>query len=191
MVSNGNFREDLFYRLNVLSLPIPTLQERDDDVILLCEHFLKHFYSRQNKPDGIFSTRSAKILLAYDWPGNIRQLRNVMERLSVMTAGGIIRSGDVEKALQIQDFTSPAKSHLGSPDQKSGPEPHHAPAAARQHSTGSEKSGLPLHKEKALQEKRLIIEMLEACDGNKAETAKRLGISRTTLWRKLQARNDN
>ena len=191
MVTNGNFREDLFYRLNVLSLPIPTLQERDDDIISLCEHFLKNFYTMQNKPDGIFSTRSIKILLAYDWPGNIRQLRNVMERLSVMTAGGIIRSSDIEKALQVHDFTSPAKIHLESPCPKTGSVQNNVRPTANDRTIKHEKTALSLQKEKAIQEKRLIIEMLEACNGNKAETAKRLGISRTTLWRKLQARNDN
>ena len=191
MVTNGDFREDLFYRLNVLSLPIPKLQDRDDDIILLCKHFLTHFYTKQNKPDGIFSTRSMKILLAYDWPGNIRQLRNVMERLSVMTSGGIIRSGDVQKALQIQDFSSPAKLLVETPCPKIGTKRSKSADMAEAGISVPEQSALPLAKEKAIQEKRLIIEMLEVCGGNKAETAKRLGISRTTLWRKLQTRNDN
>ena len=190
MVATGEFREDLFYRLNVLSLPIPTLNDRDDDIILIAEHFLKHFYTKQNKPNGIFSTHSTKILLEYDWPGNIRQLRNVMERLSVMTAGGIIRSPDVQKALQIQNFTS-ENSSMNAPQKRAAGSAEHDTA-----NTISTQKPLPeilpllFGKEKALYEKQLITEALEACNGNRTEASQKLGISRTTLWRKLQKHYD-
>jgi transcriptional regulator with PAS, ATPase and Fis domain len=92
MVSRGQFREDLYYRLNVLSLPVPTLQERGRDVLVIADKFLREFYDMQGKSYGIFSDESARLLLDYAWPGNIRQLRNAMERLSVMTAGGLIEA---------------------------------------------------------------------------------------------------
>ena len=186
MVSTGEFREDLFYRLNVLTLPIPQLQDRDDDVILIAEHFLKKFYKDQNKPDGIFSTRSIKILLQYDWPGNIRQLRNVMERLSVMTAGGVIRSSEVKKALQIQDVISSENGETTlSPDQLSRDIPYSGmPKLMDTRSSCSRP--LQLSRQKSRHERQLILDVLEECNGNKTEASKKLGISRTTLWRKLR-----
>ena len=106
MVARGQFREDLYYRLNVLSLPIPTLQERGHDVLVIADKFLREFYDMQGKSYGIFSDESARLLLDYGWPGNIRQLRNAMERLSVMTAGGLIEAQEVTRALQLQEFNT-------------------------------------------------------------------------------------
>jgi len=105
MVATGLFREDLYYRLNVLSLTVPALHKRGEDILEIAEIFLKEFYDLQSKPYSIFSDQSAKLLLEYDWPGNIRQLRNVMERLSVITSGGVIGVNEVKNALQIQEIT--------------------------------------------------------------------------------------
>jgi len=102
MVTSGLFREDLYYRLNVLSFTVPPLNKRGKDVLEIAEIFLKEFYGMQGKPHGVFSDKSAKLLLEYGWPGNIRQLRNVMERLSVLTSGGVIGENDIKKALQVQ-----------------------------------------------------------------------------------------
>ena len=173
MVASGLFREDLYYRLNVLSFTVPPLNKRGEDIIEIADIFLKEFYDIQNKPRGIFSEQSTKLLLEYDWPGNIRQLRNVMERLSVMTYGDIIGANNVKKALQVQGINPAENNKL----------PHiEEPATVK----SSKDSPLMLGKEKATYEKQLILDALKKCAGSKTKAAQLLGISRTTLWRKMQ-----
>jgi len=187
MVARGQFREDLYYRLNVLSLPIPTLQERGHDVLVIADKFLREFYDMQGKSYGIFSDESARLLLDYGWPGNIRQLRNAMERLSVMTAGGLIEAQEVTRALQLQEFGT---SDRGGGDVRSAPETQgqHDSLASLSSPPGAE--GPKFGVERAAYEKELIDAALRECDGSKSRAAKMLGISRTTLWRKLKRCND-
>lgn len=183
LVAEGLFREDLYYRLNVLSLVVPTLQDRERDVLEIADKFLREFYDMQGKSYGIFSDESAQLLLDYDWPGNIRQLRNAMERLSVMTAGGLIGVHDVRRALQIPEPSS-GNAHLvetKTPMHKNRFMP--ITGTSDSHSTAGEPG---LCKEKASYEKQLILNVLAECNGSKVRAASRLGISRTTLWRKLQ-----
>jgi len=190
LVAKGLFREDLYYRLNVLSLPIPTLMERGDDVLEIADKFLREFYDIQGKSYGIFSAESAHLLRDYDWPGNIRQLRNVMERLSVMTAGGLIEADDIRRALQIQEYT--IEDHHGNSAKDStiiGPsvEPDKKTTSIEL----PQKNVFFMGKEKAFYEKQLIMKTLEECKGSRTLTARKLGISRTTLWRKLQQGAEN
>lgn len=185
MVANGMFREDLYYRLNVLSFTVPTLRKRGKDVLEIAEMFLRNFYNIQDKSYGSFSDRSARLLLEYDWPGNIRQLRNAMERLSVMTSGGIIRGDDVKKALQVQDFdTAEADRDTATELKVIASGSSSSKGQARQNNPGS--IAMLLDKEKAMYERQLIVDVLKECNGCKTSTARKLGISRTTLWRKLQ-----
>ena len=184
MVSRGQFREDLYYRLNVLSLPVPTLRERGDDVLLIADKFLREFYDMQGKSYGIFSEEAAQVLLDYGWPGNIRQLRNSMERLSVMTAGGLLEAYEVERALQIQEFNGEVTDPRNPWDS-----PEAGPVSAAQPANGA--SGTfrfqeVLKQQKAEHEKELIYSALRECGGSKIRAAQKLGLSRTTLWRKLQ-----
>ena len=190
LVRRGLFREDLYYRINVLSLSVPDLKERDGDVLEIADKFLREFYDMQGKSYGVFSEESAQLLLACDWPGNIRQLRNVMERLSVMTAGGLIEVRDIKRALQIQesplvdgrDHTSLNDSKLSSDTGLGRISDSH---------TLPNKFQFLVGQEKASYERQLIMKTLEECNGSKTKTARKLGISRTTLWRKLQQGFDN
>ena len=185
MVADGLFREDLYYRLNVLSFTVPPLNKRGEDVLEIAELFLKEFYGSQGKPGGIFSGRSAKLLLDYDWPGNIRQLRNVMERLSVMTSGGVIRVDDVKKALQVQEIDPAGNdSRITTAPRGQGDGLSHIEDLAAKNS--SKDSPFVLGREKTTYEKQLISNALQKCNGSKAKAAQLLGISRTTLWRKMQ-----
>ena len=179
MVATGLFREDLYYRLNVLSFTVPPLYKRGGDILDIAEMFLKEFCDIQGKPYGIFSDQSSKLLLKYDWPGNIRQLRNVIERLSVMTSGGVIGVNEVKNALQIQETNLTDYK-----DNFTWVRP------TVDVSTESDKIPLLFGKEKALYEKQLIMNTLEECNGSRSRTARKLGISRTTLWRKLQQSAD-
>lgn len=190
MVRKTLFREDLYYRINVLSLSIPELKERENDVLDIADKFLREFYDMQGKSYGVFSTESAQLLLAHEWPGNIRQLRNVMERLSVMTAGGLIDVADVRRALQIPespliDDQDSARLKEPPPSSVAGPELN------REFDIPAHKFQFLVGKEKALYEKQLIMKTLEECNGSRTRTARKLGISRTTLWRKLQQVVDN
>ena len=182
LVAAGRFREDLYYRLNVLSLPIPTLSQRRDDILAIADHFLQEFLAVQHKPPGFFSPGAQEVLIGYSWPGNIRQLRNAMERLSVLTPGGLIHTREVRKALQIQEFS-----------EGSGVAGDATPDAVQAVSTPPEGYGarLPagdgsLDQGMNAFEGQLIHQVLRECRGSKSEAARRLGISRTTLWRKLQ-----
>lgn len=99
LVQNGLFREDLLYRINVLNLRLPTLSERADDILPIAEHFLGAFAAEGAKPLPVLSSDACSALLGYDWPGNIRQLKNVCERLVVLHESGEISQEDVLKAL--------------------------------------------------------------------------------------------
>jgi propionate catabolism operon transcriptional regulator len=185
MVAGGSFREDLYYRLNVLSFTVPPLRKRGEDILEIAEMFLKEFYGMQDKPHGVFSDKSVKMLLEYGWPGNIRQLRNVMERLSVLTSGGVIGENDVKKALQIQEITLTDNEDNFTwvrPTVNASKESEEIPTSSHFPKT----IPLLLGKEKALYEKQLIMDTLKECNGSRTRTARKLGISRTTLWRKLQ-----
>lgn len=104
-ISAGSFREDLYYRLNVVSLHIPPLRERLEDVPLLALHFLQEIAKRGNKQEKILSPQALELLLGYQWPGNIRQLRNVMERLFALSRGPVIPETLVQQALPLEPVT--------------------------------------------------------------------------------------
>jgi len=158
MVEKASFREDLFYRLNVLSLVVPELAGRGNDILLIARHFLDEFSRKMNRRAGWLSGDAEQILLEYPWPGNIRELRNAIERLVMLTGEKEISKDDVGRALFLD-----RKQTLCVP-------------------VGEER----LRGEVELVEIRIIRKALKECRGNKTETARRLGISRTTLWRKMQ-----
>ena len=176
MVATGEFREDLYYRLNVLSLPIPTLRQRREDILPIAVHFLQEFYSLQRKPPGYFTDPAAEVLVSHDWLGNIRQLRNAMERLSVMTPGGMIDADDVHKALQIQEFI------VEQWDDQGGVQPETGVAGPQLGDVDNE----GLRDRGVAHTVQLINRALAESHGSKALAARKLGISRTTLWRKLR-----
>jgi len=156
LVKQGKFREDLFYRLNVVRIEVPPLRERKDDIPLLIAHFLKEFEAEAKdlgKTITGVDSRARSALYKYDWPGNIRELRNCMESAVVMCSGGEITLDDlpptISKATAAENITIPAGSTL----------------------------------EEA--EKIVIEQTLAANKGNKSKTAELLGIGRKTLQRKL------
>ncbi len=156
LVKQGKFREDLFYRLNVVRIEVPPLRERKDDIPLLIAHFLKEFEAEAKdlgKTITGVDSRARSALYKYDWPGNIRELRNCIESAVVMCSGGEITLDDlpptISKATAAENITIPAGSTL----------------------------------EEA--EKIVIEQTLAANKGNKSKTAELLGIGRKTLQRKL------
>jgi two-component system response regulator HydG len=156
LVAGGRFREDLYYRLNVVALAIPALRERAEDIPLLAQHFLEAFALKNRKEVKGFTPRAMDRLIRYAWPGNVRELMNAVERAVVMTRGDFLAEEDVAPI--------PAAAM---------PEPEHPPAAGAR----------PLEEV----EKAAILTTLKAADGNKSEAARRLGITRRTLHKKLKA----
>ncbi len=115
-VREGLFREDLFYRLNVVPIAMPPLRERREDIPLLLEVFLEEFAQVHRRPPKTISREAMRALLTYDWPGNVRQLRNVVERLTVVVQDDVIRPAHLPPAIQSQDQADKAiRIPLGRP----------------------------------------------------------------------------
>lgn len=164
MVEQSQFREDLYYRLNVLSLKVPPLKDRGKDIILVAYRFLNEFCSRRGRPPGEFRGEAEKILLEYSWPGNLRELRNAMERLAMRPWKQEISAEDISSVLLLDELRiSQGEPQSNTPEQMS---PNNWITTI---------------------EKQVIKQILEETGGNKTEAARRLGMSRTTLWRKLQS----
>ncbi|EEG78487.1 sigma-54 interaction domain-containing protein [Dethiobacter alkaliphilus] len=157
-VRNNEFRADLFYRLNTISLIIPPLRERYEDISLIVDKSLKNLNSSEygNKR---FSSQAMQTLTMYDWPGNIRELLNVVERLFFLVDSDLVEENHVKQAL----------SGINSEERKSNTN--------------------ALEDQIHLTEKDAIINALESCNGNKAQAAKLLGIHRTTLYQKMKKLN--
>jgi two-component system response regulator HydG len=152
-VKNGHFREDLYYRLNVIPIDLPPLRERRNDIPLLARHFLRRFAGEQGKRIEEFSPEAMRLLLDYFWPGNVRELENSIEHATVLAKGRQIDASDLPGAL-------------------------HATTSLAQ--TGRHPTTMAEH------EKELLQQVLEECAWNKKEAARRLGISRNTLYVKLK-----
>ncbi|MEQ9216868.1 MAG: sigma-54 dependent transcriptional regulator [Cyclobacteriaceae bacterium] len=160
MSKSGNFREDLYYRLNVISIPIPPLRERKADILLLADHFLQKFSNEFDKKDVILSEEAAKLFVDHNWPGNIRELENVIQR-AIILSDGVINS-----------------KHL----------PFYINTKERR-STETQRFTDSLYTEDLLLrevERRHILKVLESVDNNKTKAAEILGINRKTLREKLK-----
>lgn len=170
MVADGRFREDLYYRLNVFSLEIPPLRERREDLPELVQIFIHEYSVAHEQPVPRIAPEVMQALFDYSWPGNIRQLRNVIERLSILQENGIILPEHLPSAIRTR------------------PEAH-APAFSAAYSTPapSRPSSLPLFAvESASTERERIMAALERTYGNKKAAAALLGISRGTLYNKMR-----
>lgn len=155
-IANGRFREDLFYRINVINIHLPPLRERMDDLPLIINHFIESFNQRFNKNIKQFSSAAFDILMEYNWPGNIRELENVIEHCFVLCSGDIIQVECLPKRLREQKYK---KSNL--------------------QDSNSKKSFNDAERE-------LIISVLEKNNQNRTKAAKELNINPSTLWRKMK-----
>jgi len=148
-VENGRFRDDLYYRLNVISIHLPPLRNRKEDIPLLCHYFLKKYSAKEGKPITSFSSGALQALMDYDWPGNVRQLENAVSHAVILAQEEIIRRQHLPRFL----FQA------------------HEPAPAASLSEN---------------EKRLILQVLRQTQWNKHEAARKLRVSRSTLYSKIQ-----
>ena len=157
-ISKGNFREDLFYRLNVIPFSVPPLRERQEDVPLLARHFLKEFSAAYGRRPREISDDAIETLMRYSWPGNVRELRNVIERIVIM---------------------NPTTMRF---DRK-----HLPPLVHRDGSRGAPGSEFTtLHQARAAYERDYILKKLDENHGNVSRTAEVLGLERSHLYRKMK-----
>ncbi len=187
-VAKGTFREDLFYRLNIIPLHMPPLRERDGDVRLLAEYYLDHFNKARSRSIRGISPEAMQVLSDYSWPGNIRELANFIERMVVLCSGDVITIRDL-----------PAKVLGDVPEEKWAPlnekEPEGSAALALQdslrqsYSVGIPEEGMNLKAVVESFEKELILEALEKTNWVKNKAAGLLGLNRTTLVEKLKKMN--
>ncbi len=173
-VQKGDFREDLYYRLNVFPIQVPPLRERTGDVELLANHFLERFSKEHGIKSAGFSESGIAGLLAHNWPGNVRELQNVVERAAILAEEGVPISAE------LMGLTPPAP--VATPQAAPVVQESAAPAPA------SSSEVMPLHE----LEKRAIFEALERTNGNRTQAAELLQISIRTLRNKLaEYRGDN
>ncbi|MFC3093388.1 sigma-54-dependent Fis family transcriptional regulator [Alteromonas sediminis] len=178
-ISEQRLREDLFYRLNVIGIDMPALKFREDDVIQLANSFLKVFSQEEEKAVVGFSDAAQRLLLNYDWPGNIRQLRNAIHSSVIMSESKIIEDTILKQQLKI-DQHQPAMSQSKA-SATNGKEPE--VQAPLQHDSNQEQGPiLPL----AVIERQAIERAIAACEENVVQAASALGVSPSTLYRKIQ-----
>ena len=153
LVKTGKFREDLYYRIRVIHLELPKLKDRRQDIPLLIEHLIAKFNRLQGKTIELVAPEAMRQLVNHDYPGNIRELENIIEQAFVLCRGNII-------------------------------EIHHLPLELRPEATSNGDFFPPVSLQSM--EKRLIMETLERCNGNRMKTARELGINPSTLYRKMK-----
>ena len=162
MVREGRFREDLFYRLNVITIDLPSLRQRREDVPLLVDHFLKKYSDENDRPRRRITTEALRPLLSYPWPGNVRELENVIER-------AVVLSGDTEVGIDLL--------------------PDHIVGRGTAIPAIDPNSGASLFDILEDCERRIIVDMLEKCSWNQTETAERFRIPLSTLNQKIKRLN--
>jgi two-component system response regulator AtoC len=159
-VEAGRFREDLYYRLNVIRIAMPPLRDRKDDVPLLVEHFLdKHRYSPSTPPARI-SEEAMQVLIKHDWPGNVRELENTIQRAVVMSQGGVITSHHIV----LSNFNDRQVMDVGR----------------------MVRENTPLAEIMSQVEKMSLSEALQAADGDRTEAARMLALDKAAFFEKLQ-----
>ncbi len=154
-VHNGNFREDLYYRLNVVTVTVPPLRKRRDDIPTLVEHFVRKFAEKNRREVAGVTSECMELLCSYSWPGNVRELENAIERGVILMRGEYLTEKSLPVPIQKQVRERRSEREVG------------------------QESSLQA------QEKVLILRTLEETDGNKSEAARRLGVTRKTLQNKL------
>src|SRR5882672_3024746 len=159
LIRDGRFREDLYYRLNVIPIEVPPLRVRTEDIPLLVDHFIRSFSAENGKRVKTLSGEALAYFLAYEWPGNVRELRNMVERLVIMAPHDVIEADDLPAPLRPKERWSEG-------------------GEARERTLREARDGF---------ERAYILAELRANDWNMTRTSERLGIERSHLYRKIKA----
>ncbi len=172
MVADGSFREDLFYRISVVPITIPPLRERDNDIILLSQHYIEEFNNKFNKNARGFTKEAEEVLVKYSWPGNVRELKNIIERVMILQDVGIFITWD---DLPIEIKTA-ASREMAIPVDEYPPYSSSYPVDYK----------LLIDQLTIKIKEQILTRTLELSNGNKTVAAQRLGLSRYTLLRELK-----
>lgn len=161
-IKSGNFREDLYFRLNVLPFSVPPLRQRREDISQLCKHFLQHFCGKESREIKSISEEALNALKTYNWPGNVRELKNLIERLVIMTPGNNINLSDLPHGInQYKQESQPqALNTMKLPDS--------------------------YREAKETFEKQFLLEKLRKNNWNVSRTAEEIGLERSNLHRKIK-----
>jgi DNA-binding NtrC family response regulator len=157
----GKFREDLYYRLNVIPIHLPPLRERKSDVPSLVDYLLGRFAARGKGTATSLSPRAMAILMEHAWPGNIRELENVLEHAMVCSRGSVIEPEALPRSLLVRGLATPP----GVSPSPAGPDPQNTDPEV---------------------ERQLLLQALERSGWRRGRAAEALGMDRTTLWRKMR-----
>jgi Nif-specific regulatory protein len=169
-IREGTFREDLYYRLNVIPLNLPPLREKTDDIPLLVNYFVQEFAKKRRREPLTFSTEAIRYLMRYRWPGNVRELENLIERLTILTSKDTVTASDLpEKFYQTTDSQPTDDTHARQIIDFNFPE-----------------GGIDINSVVRNIERNLILKALEKTGGVKNRAAKLLGLNRTTLIEKMK-----
>ena len=160
-IREGNFREDLFYRLNVLPFHVPPLRQRIADIIPLAEHFLHFFCQQEGRPAKSLTDDAIEALCAYSWPGNVRELKNIIERMVIMTLEEVIRTEHLPSGIAYINPTAPSVPAQEYPDS--------------------------LKESRDIFEREFLTQKLEVNNWNVSKTAEMIDIERSNLHRKIKA----
>lgn len=164
-IKNGNFREDLFFRLNVVPFTVPPLRDRKEDIPLLMEHFLRIYHLREGREEKRFSPESVELMKTYDWPGNVRELKNIIERMIIMTPGEIIGVEDLP----------PYMANMGAGREAVPPKLENIMECGT------------LREAREEFEKEFILQKLEENNWNISKTAEMIELERSNLYRKMKS----
>jgi DNA-binding NtrC family response regulator len=198
LVAAGQFRQDLYYRINVVAIELPPLRDRTADIPALAEHFLRLQCREHHRQIAGFSPEAVELLRRYPFPGNVRELENVVERAVVLARGGVIQAGDLPPTVlhgtglrirggsqqhaigswePLDRYPAPAPA---APGPSAPPEPAHRPTDTD--------PWTPMTLEDALREpeRQILVRALRANHWNRSKTAEQLGIDRTTLYKKMK-----
>ncbi len=159
-MEEGRFRQDLFYRLNVIPLRVPPLRDRKEDIPLLIKRFLKDFSLKEREVEKTITADAQAVLMRHHWPGNVRELKNIVERLIIMTAGNVIAAGDIPPFMKKEQVVEPEINFAGINSYRDA---------------------------KISFEKQYIAAKLKEFDGNISRTAEAIGLERSNLHRKIRA----
>ncbi len=163
-VASGRFREDLFFRLHVIPLPMPPLRERREDIPALVAHFLERSRQRDGLRPPVITDEALGVLAAHSWPGNVRELANIVERLAILHAGETVGAAEASRVLEGSVSTSSSAPILTDPSRS-------------------------LTEQLDDAERAIIIRALDAADGNIADAARRLRTDRANLYRRMRRLN--
>ena len=179
-IKDGSFREDLYYRLNVIPIRLPGLRERRDDIPLIVSHFLKRKGQASSGQPFQMTRRVMDALCAYDWPGNVRELENIIERACTLCEGSIIKVSDLPESLQESDAQA-----LSKPAEEEAIYPLNSTFQPKMKATPGAQNLEPLKDFLREQELAYLQRALTQTGGDKEKTAELLGVSLATLYRKL------